>query len=160
MRTLRDIFDLEHKKSLRIGLLLLSSILIVSASAIVYARVVYEKALNVDNTGGVTTGSGTTAPTGVSFPLGMIAVLAFSALVISISLFAFLREASKHLRKTSAGQGSSPTGPGPTPSREEDWEEARPEEEGEDKMKIFIDILDPEHEKSATTTKDTARNNA
>ncbi len=157
MRNLCDFLDLEHKKSLRFGLLLLSTLLIVSASALVYARLVYEQALSVGNTGGVTTGSGTTAPTGASFPLGMIAVLAFSALIISISLFAFLREASKHLRKTSAGRGSSPTGPGPTPSREDDWEEARPGEEGEDKMKIFIDILDPEHEKSATPTKDTAK---
>jgi hypothetical protein len=144
--------DLEHKKSFRVGLLLLSSLLIVSASAFVYARVVYEKALSLSGSGGVTTGTGTTAPTGVSSPLGIIAVLAFSALVISISLFAFLREASKHVRKTSTGQGSPPTGPGPTSSREEEWEEAQPKkEEDEDDMKIFMDILDPEQEKSATT---------
>jgi hypothetical protein len=152
LRNFRDVMNLEHKKSLRFALLLLSTLLIVTASALAYSRIVYEKALGVGNTGGATTGSGTTAPTGTSFPLSTIAVLAFSALVISISLFAFLREASKHVRKASIGQGLPPTGPGPTPSREEEWEEARPKkEDDEDNMKIFMDILDPEQKKSATT---------
>ena len=137
MRNISDILDLKHKKSLRLGLLLLSTLFIISASALVYARVIYEKALNVGNASGVTTGSGTTAPAGESYPPAMIVVIAFSAIVISISLFGFLREAIKHIRKASGGRESALTSPGSMPEGEgvglssqpsskqgEDWEES------------------------------------
>jgi|SRR5205809_1405540 len=137
MRNISDILDLKHKKSLRLGLLLLSTLFIISASALVYARVSYENALNVGNASGVTTGSGTTAPAGESYPPAMIVVIAFSAIVISISLFGFLREAIKHIRKASGGRESSLTSPGSMPEGEgvglssqpsskqgEDWEES------------------------------------
>src|SRR5947208_16790366 len=96
MRNISDILDLKHKKSLRLGLLLISTLFIISASALVYARLISENALNVGNTSGVTTGSGTTAPAGESYPPAMIVVIAFAAIVISISLFGFVREAIKH----------------------------------------------------------------
>src|SRR5216117_1470078 len=137
MRNISDILDLKHKKSLRLGLLLVSTLFIMSSSALVYARVVYENALNVGNTSGVTTGSGTTAPAGESYPPAMIVVIAFSAIVISISLFGFLREAIKHIRKASGGRESALTSPGSMPEGEgvgfssqpsskqgEDWEES------------------------------------
>ena len=44
MKNIRDILDLKHKKSLRLGLLLLSTLFIISASALVYASMIYEKA--------------------------------------------------------------------------------------------------------------------
>src|SRR5881396_1702852 len=81
MRNISDILDLKHKKSLRLGLLLVSTLFIISSSALVYARVISEKALNVGNTSGVTTGSGTTAPAGESYPPAIIVVIAFSAIV-------------------------------------------------------------------------------
>src|SRR5881396_2644820 len=137
MRNISDILDLKHKKSLRLGLLLVSTLFIISSSALVYARLIYENALNVGNTSGVTTGSGTTAPAGESYPPAMIVVIAFSAIVISISLFGFLREAIKHIRKASGGRESSLTSPGSMPEGEgvglssqpsskqgEDWEES------------------------------------
>ncbi|HLE64629.1 MAG TPA: hypothetical protein VI816_00715, partial [Candidatus Bathyarchaeia archaeon] len=62
MKNIRDILDLKHKKSLRLGLLLLSTLFIISASALLYASMIYEKALDVGNTSGATTGSGSTAP--------------------------------------------------------------------------------------------------
>src|SRR6266516_7785859 len=137
MRNISDILDLKHKKSLRLGLLLLSTLFIISASALVYARVSYENALNVGNESGVSTGSGTTAPAAESFPPAMIAVIVFSALVISISLFGFLREAIKHLSKAAGGRESALTSPGSMPEGEgvglssqpsskqgEDWEES------------------------------------
>ncbi len=143
MRNISDILDLRHKKSLRLGLLLVSTLFIISASALVYARLTYENALNVDNTSGVTTGSGTTAPAGESYPPAIIVVIAFSAIVISISLFGFLREAIKH--KASGGRESSLTAPASTPRGEgvglslqpsskqgEDWEESPRKEESEE----------------------------
>ncbi len=38
MKNIRGILDLKHKKSLRLGLLLLSTLFIISASALVYAK--------------------------------------------------------------------------------------------------------------------------
>ena len=143
MRNISDILDLKHKKSLRLGLLLVSTLFIISASALVYARVSYVNALNVGNASGVSTGSGTTAPAGESFPPAMIAVIVFSALVISISLFGFLREAIKHLSKAAGGRDSSLTRPAsmpreegmrlslqPSSKQEENWEESPRKEEG------------------------------
>jgi len=145
MRSITDVLDLKHKKSLRLGLLLLSTLFIISASALVYARVIYEKALNVGNASGVTTGSGTTAPAGESFPPAIIVVLAFSAIVISISLFGFLRQAIKHISKADGGQESSLTSPASMPEgegmglslqlsskQEENWEESPRNQEGEE----------------------------
>src|SRR6266566_648745 len=143
MRNISDILDLRHKKSLRLGLLLVSTLFIISASALVYARLTYENALNVDNTSGVTTGSGTTAPAGESYPPAIIVVIAFSA--IGISIFGFLREAIKHIGKASGGRESSLTAPASTPRGEgvglslqpsskqgEDWEESPRKEESEE----------------------------
>ncbi len=125
MKSFRDIFDRRHKKSLRLGLLLLSALFISSATALVYDRMIYEKPLNVGNPV-----SGSTAPTGVSFSPATIFVLAVSAFVISLSVFGFLREARKHIRSSSGRRGSLPTGLGSAPPGEEEWEESpRTEEE-------------------------------
>ena len=148
--------DLKRKKSLRLGLLLLSTLLIISASALVYARVIYERALDVRDTTGVTTGSGSTGSGDVSFTPASIMMLAVAALVISLSIFGFLRHASRHLG-TPQGRRPSPKGPMPTisevaggqvsmppgvpgmglplplPSRQgEDWEESPTKEEREE----------------------------
>ncbi len=111
MKNIGDILDLKHKKPLRLGLLLLSTLFIISASALVYARMIYEKAIDVGNTSGVTTGSGSTASAAVSFTPAVIVMLAVTGLVIGLSMFGFLREAYKHISNTPGGQGSLPTGP-------------------------------------------------
>lgn len=122
--------DLKRKKSLRLGLLLISSIFIIGASALVYARVIYETPLNVGSTNGTTTGSGPTASAGESFPPAIIAVLAVSAFVIGISLFFFLREAYKRVSKTPNGPDSTPPIPESSPPTEEDKEESPTKDEG------------------------------
>jgi hypothetical protein len=104
MKSFRDIFDLRHKKSFRLGLLLVSSVLIISATVLVYGRMVYEKPLNAGNAG-----SGSTAPTGISFSPATILILALSASVISLSLFGLLREVRKQIGKVSDTEESSPT---------------------------------------------------
>ena len=82
----------------------------------------------------------------VSFTPATIMMLAVAALVVGLSMFGFLREASKHISNAPGGRGSSPTGPvsmspgAPRiglplhlPSMQgEEWEESRTEEEGEE----------------------------
>jgi hypothetical protein len=111
MEDIRDIQDLKHKKSFKSGLLLFSTIFIISASALLYASMVYEKALDVGSTSGVTTGSGSTVPVEVSFTPAAIMMLAVAGVVVGLSLFGFLRKASKRFSNTPGGRGSSPTGP-------------------------------------------------
>src|SRR2546425_7943889 len=72
---------------------------------------------------------------GISFSPTTIFVLAVSAFVISLSVFGFLREARKHIRNSSGGLGSLPTGPVSMPvsipvsvpsiQGDDDWEESR-----------------------------------
>lgn len=90
MKSFRDILDLRHKKSFRLGFLLVSSVLISSATVLVYGRMVYEKPLNAGNAG-----SGSIASTGISFSPATILILAMSAFVIGLSIFGLLREARK-----------------------------------------------------------------
>ena len=138
MKNTRDILDLKHKKSLRLGLLLLSTLFIISASALVYASMIYEKALDVRNTSGVTTGSGSTPSAEVSLTPATIMMLVVATLVVGLSMFGFVRKASKHIGNAPGGRGSSPTGsvsmslevpgiglPSHLPSvRGEEWEES------------------------------------
>lgn len=144
MKNVRGILDSKHKKSLRLGLLLLSTLFIVSASAIAYAGIIYERALDVGNTSGANTGSGSTSAE-VGFTPATIMMIAVAAFVIGVSVFGVLREASKHISSATGGQGSSPTGPVPIPpgelgvglplrppNRGEDWEESPKKEEGDE----------------------------
>ncbi len=115
MKNLREIFDLRHKKTLRIGILILTTVIIVTASSLVYASMVYEKTLVVDNTRGVTTASGSTGSIEVSFTPAAIVIWAVAAFIVGLSLSVFLREASKHISKSAGERGSSPAGPVPVP---------------------------------------------
>jgi hypothetical protein len=111
MKNSRAILDLRRKKALRIGILILMTLIITAASALVYARMVYETALDVGNTRGVTIGSSSPASGGVSFTPATIVMLAVSGLVVGLSIFVFLRESSKHISNISGGRGSSSKGP-------------------------------------------------
>jgi len=111
MKNSRGILDLKHKKSLRLGLLLVSTLLIIGASALVYARMIYEKALDVGNTGAVTTGSGSTGSAGAVFTPTAILMLVVAALIVGLSMFGFLRKASKHISNPPGERGSSPASP-------------------------------------------------
>jgi len=74
----------------------------------------------------------------VSFSPATIFVLAVSAFAISLSIFGFLGEARKHIRNSSGGLGSLPTGPVSMPASipvsvpsmqgDDDWEESRKKE--------------------------------
>jgi hypothetical protein len=129
MKSFRDIFDPRNEKSLTLGLLLLSAIFIGSASILFYDGMVSEKPLNVGGAG--TSASGSTSRTVVSLSPPTIFVLAVSAFIISLTMFAFLRQAHKHIRILSGKSVPLPTDLGSTHLGKEEWEEARKEEEEE-----------------------------
>jgi len=115
MKQIRDILD---KKSFRLELLLVSTLVIISASAFVYAGMPYQRALNVGNSAG---------PDAIFTPAAIM-ILLVSMIVAGLSLFSFRREASKHVSNAPPTGGSFPTVF--KSSREEEWEEAPRKEEG------------------------------
>ena len=132
MKGMKGSLDLGGKNVLRLGLLLFSTVLIVGGSVFFYDRLVYERALSV---GGVITGSGSTTQSGVNPAPATILILAVSAVLISLSVFGFLREVfrGKRHRKALAEESSQtisvtlPLEIGPplqVPSVKRDWEEA------------------------------------
>jgi len=137
MKGMKGLFDLGGKNVLRLGLLVLSTLLIVGGSVFFYDRLVYERALSV---GGVITGSGSTTQTGLNPAPGTILILAVSALLISLSVFGFLREVFRGKRNRKAlTKESSPTAsvslpleigpPLQVPAVQRDWEESSKKEE-------------------------------
>src|SRR3989454_4552974 len=137
MKRMKALFELGSKNVLRLGLLVFSTLLIVGGSVFFYDRLVYERALSV---GGVIKGSGSTTQTGLNPAPGTILILAVSAVLISLSVFGFLREVfrGKRNRRALAKESSStnsvslPLKIGPpiqVPSVQRDWEESPKKEE-------------------------------
>jgi hypothetical protein len=138
MPGMRGLFDLGGKNVLRLGFLVFSTLLIVGGSVFFYDRLVYERALSV---GGVITGSGSTTQTGLNPAPATILILTVSAVLISLSVFGFLREVFRGKRnRRLVAEESSPTDSvslpleiGPllqVPSIKRDWEESPKKEEG------------------------------
>ena len=138
MKSVSGFFDLKNKKVLRLGLLGLSTLMIMGGSFFFYDRLVYERALSVS---GVITGSGSTNQAGLNATPATILILAVSAILISLSVFVFLREMFRGRAKNQALvkellstiKVSLPEERGPSihlPSLQKDWEEA-PEKETE-----------------------------
>jgi|SRR5467141_3593933 len=137
MKGMKGLFDLGGKGVLRLGLLVFSTLLIVGGSVFFYNRLVYERALSVS---GVITGSGSTTQTGLNPAPATILILAVSAVLISLSVFGFLREVFRGRRSRKAlAKESSPTAsvslpleigpPLQVPSIKRDWEESPKKEE-------------------------------
>lgn len=76
------------KKAVKLGLLLLSTIMIMIGSVLFYERLVYERALSVSGT--ITGGS--TNQAGLNATPATILILAVAAFVVSLSVFGLLRE--------------------------------------------------------------------
>ena len=138
MKSVNGLFDLRGKKVLRLGLLLVSTLLIMGGSLFFYDRLVYERALSVS---GVITSSGSSTQTVLNATPATILILAVSAILISLSVFGFLREMFRGRAKNQALvkellstiRVSLPEQTGPSiqlPSVQKDWEEA-PEKETE-----------------------------
>jgi hypothetical protein len=132
MKKVRGMLDLKHKTSLRLGLLLLSTLGILGASALAYSRVVFERALNVGGVGGVATGSGSTTSSGLTLSPATVLILAVLVFVIGLSLSLFLGKVSRRIGKTTGGPGSSRTNPVSTSPGEEEWEESPTKDKSEE----------------------------
>lgn len=91
--------ELGKKKILKLGLLILSTVLIMIGSAFFYERLVYERALSVS---GATITGGSTTQTGLNATPATILILVVSGFVVSLSLFGLLREAFKGKLKSRA----------------------------------------------------------
>jgi hypothetical protein len=137
MKGMKGRFDLGGKTVLRLGLLVFSTLLIVGGSVFFYDKLVYERALSV---GGVISGSGSTTQTGLNPAPGTILILSISAVLISLSVFGFLREVFRGRRDRKAlAKESSPTDsvslpleigpPLQVPPTKRDWEESPKKEE-------------------------------
>ncbi len=137
MKGMKGLFDLGDKNILRLGLLVFSTLLIVGGSVFFYDRLVYERALSVS---GVIIGSGSTTQTGLNPAPATILILAVSAVLISLSVFGFLREVFRGKRNRRAlAKESSPKAslslpleigpPLQVPSAQRDWEESPKKEE-------------------------------
>ena len=120
MKNIRDILNLLDKKSFRLELLLVSTLVIISASVFVYAGIPYQRSLNVGNPAGPE----------ASFTPATIMILLVSVIVSGLSLFSFRREASKHVSNAPRVGGSFPSGTVFKSAREEEWEESPRKEEG------------------------------
>ena len=131
MENIRHILDLKHKRTLRLGLLLLSTLGILSASALAYSKVVYERALNVGGVGGIATGSGSTTSAGVTLSPATVLILAVLVFMIGLSITVLLAKVSRRIVKTSGGPESSSTNPVSTSPGGEEWEESPTKDEGE-----------------------------
>jgi heme/copper-type cytochrome/quinol oxidase subunit 3 len=116
MKSIREILG---KKSFRLELLLVTTLVIISASVFVYAGMPYQGALNVGNS----TGSD------ISFSPATMIILLVSGVVAGLSLFAFRREAAKHVSNAPRAGGSLPAVF--KSAREEEWEESPRKEESE-----------------------------
>jgi hypothetical protein len=137
MKGPKGLLDLGNKSVLRLGLLVLSTLLIAGGSVFFYNKLVYERALSVS---GTITGSGSTAQTGLNPAPATILILTVSAVLISLSVFGFLREVlrGKRDRKALAKESfptasiSLPLKISPSlevPSVQRDWEESPKKEE-------------------------------
>src|SRR6267143_2622875 len=112
MKNVRDILNLLNKKSFRLELLLVSTLVIISASVFVYAGMPYQRALNVGNSSG----------SEVSFTPATIMILLVSVIVAGLSLLSFRREASKHVSNAPRVGGAFPSGAVFKSAREDEWE--------------------------------------
>jgi hypothetical protein len=124
MKNIRDILDFKDENVRRLGLLLVSTLIIIIASALAYARLVYEEALKVDNTVGITEGSGSTASAGMSLALATTLILTVPALVTSLTILSFRHKLSTRISNPPGRSESSPSGPVTMPSQREEWEES------------------------------------
>ena len=151
MKNSRETLGLKNKTSLRLGLLVLSTLIIFIASALAYDRVVYESALNVGNTIGGTTGQGSTFSLGPNPALTTIAILGVVGLAVGLSAFGLLRKMPGHIGKTRGERESSPATPVSTPPGEEEGEESpKKEETGGIDNEILIALLNSRRRESET----------
>ena len=148
MKDVRRVLDLKERNTLRIGVLLLSTLGIIVGTTIVYSKIVYEQALSVGTPGGSSTPI--ISPDNIGPALSV--VLVFSGIVVGPSLFIIFRHASRRIinqREPTESEMPSPIVSLPETATES--ESTLNEENEEDAMKMIREILHPNGEQSATS---------
>ena len=118
--------DLKPKRQVRLGLLLVSTSIIITASLLAYNRITYEFPLAVGNTGQSALGPPTSAGVGIVFAMLVVAaILGFGAV---LSIFGSLRNVSNRISEIVV-QEPSPKDSIYGSQREPEWEEASTQSE-------------------------------
>ncbi len=127
LKGLREFLGLKSKKSLRFGVLLASTILILSVSALLYSGVTVEKPIEVINP----SGSSTTGSQTPGLSNGALFILAILGIVIGLSVFSFAREAYRRFKAPADEESEFASPPLIISKKEEEWEEAPKKDEDE-----------------------------
>ena len=116
MESIKRILALKPKRHVRLGLLLVSTSIIIITSLLAYNRITYEFPLAVGNTGQSALGPPTSAGVGIAFAMIVVAaILGFGAL---LGIFGSLRSVSNRISEIVVRE------PSPESQKEAEWEDA------------------------------------
>jgi len=121
VESIKRIMALKPKRKVRLGLLLVSTSIIVIASLVAYNRITYEFPLAVGNTGQSALGPPTSAGVGIVFAMIVVAaILGFGAI---LGIFGSLRTVSNRISEIVVRE------PSPESQKEAEWEDASTQSE-------------------------------
>ena len=121
MESIKRILALKPKRQVRLGLLLVSTSIIIITSLLAYNRITYEFPLAVGNTGQSALGPPTSAGVGIAFAMIVVAaILGFGAI---LGIFGSLRSVSNRISEIVVRE------PSPESQKEAEWEDASTETE-------------------------------
>ena len=121
MESIKRILALKPKRQVRLGLLLVSTSIIIITSLLAYNRITYEFPLAVGNTGQSALGPPTSAGVGIVYAMTVVAaILGFGAI---LGIFGSLRNVSNRISEIVVRE------PSPESQKEAEWEDASTETE-------------------------------
>ena len=121
MESIKRILALKPKRQVRLGLLLVSTSIIIITSLLAYNRITYEFPLAVGNTGQSALGPPTSAGVGIVFAMIVVAaILGFGAI---LGIFGSLRSVSNRISEIVVRE-PSPRDSTSESQKEAKWEEA------------------------------------
>ena len=121
MESIKHILALRPKRHVRLGLLLVSTSIIIITSLLAYNRITYEFPLAVGNTGQSALGPPTSAGVGIAFAMIVVAaILGFGAI---LGIFGSLRSVSNRISEIVVRE------PSPESQKKAEWEDASTETE-------------------------------
>ena len=126
MESIKHIMGLKPERQVRLGLLLVSTSIIITTSLLAYNRITYEFPLAVGNTGQSALGPSTSAGVGILYAMIVVAaILGFGAV---LSIFGSLRNMSNRLSEIVVRE-PSPEGSIYGSQKKAEWEEASTQSE-------------------------------
>jgi hypothetical protein len=147
MESLKHVLSLKPKKRIRLGLLLVSTSIIISTGLLAYNMITYEFPLAVGNTGQSALGPPTSA--GVGIVLAMIVVAAILGFGAVLSIFGSLRNLSNRI--TDVVRESLPKDSISGPQAEAEWEDSSTKRESKATDDEILKALWHSKDKKANT---------